>query len=285
MSNATPEQLQQQVAELTARLQQAEGEVQRLRCRHDEMEQQLIYTQKMATLGALVAGIAHEIKTPTGAISSMQDTLTRAVEKLKRTLDKACPGIVDQTKGLRTALKAIEEANRVIDSGSSRTLEIVRRIRKFASLDLDDRQETDIHAELNDTLLLIHHQLKERIQVVKQYGEVPKVFCNTGKINQVLLNVLVNAGQAIKEKGTITIATAARDGQLVVEITDSGAGIPPELIEKVFETGFTTKRAGVGTGLGLSICRKIMTDHNGRFELRSQQGAGTTVTVSLPLDA
>ena len=284
MSNATPEQLQQQVAALTAQLQQADSELKRLRSRHEDMEQQLIYTQKMATLGALVAGIAHEIKTPTGAISSMQDTLTRAVEKLKRALDKACPGIVEQTKGLRTALKAIEEANRVIDAGSSRTLEIVRRIRKFASLDIDDRQETDIHAELNDTLMLIHHQLKERIQVVKQYGEVPKVMCNTGKVNQVLLNVLVNASQAIEDHGTITIATVARDGELVVEITDSGSGIPPELIERVFETGFTTKRAGVGTGLGLSICRQIMIDHKGRFELRSQQGVGTTVTVSLPLD-
>ncbi len=284
MSDATAQQLQEQVAALTARLQQAEADLECMRGQHEDMEQQLIYTQKMATLGALVAGIAHEIKTPTGAISSMQDTLTRAVEKLKRALDKACPGIVEQTKGLRTALKAIEEANRVIESGSSRTLQIVRRIRKFASMDIDDRRETDIHAELDDTLLLIHHQLKERIEVVKDYGDVPSVTCNTGKINQVLLNVLVNASQAIEDQGTITITTSSQAGHLVVEITDSGSGIPPELIEKVFETGFTTKRAGVGTGLGLSICRQIMVDHNGRFELRSQQGVGTTVTVSLPLN-
>ena len=284
MSDAAQQELQEKVDALTAQLEAAQDEIQRMRCQHDDMEQQLIYTQKMATLGALVAGIAHEIKTPTGAISSMQDTLTRAVEKLKLSLDKACPGIVEQTKGLRIALRAIEEANRVIDSGSSRTLEIVRRIRKFASMDIDDQRETDIHCELDDTLMLIHHQLKERIQVVKQYGEVPLVTCNTGKVNQVLLNVLVNASQAIEGKGTITISTSVKGGHLVVEIQDSGSGIPPELLEKVFETGFTTKRAGVGTGLGLSICRQIMLDHDGGFELESEQGVGTKVTVSLPLD-
>ena len=283
MSDATSQELQQQVAELTARLQSAQDQLQGMRCQHEEMEQKLVYTQKMATLGALVAGIAHEIKTPTGAISSMQDTLTRAVEKLKISLDKACPGIVEQTKGLRIALKAIEEANRVIESGSGRTLEIVRRIRKFARMDIEDRQETDIHAELDDTLLLIHHQLKERVQVVKQYGEVPPVICSTGKINQVLLNVLVNASQAIEEQGTITITTSSQDSQLVVEVEDSGSGIPPEIMDKIFETGFTTKRTGVGTGLGLSICRQIMEEHNGGFELQSQQGVGTKVTVSLPL--
>ena len=283
MSDATSQELQQQVAELTARLQSAQDQLQGMRCQHEEMEQKLVYTQKMATLGALVAGIAHEIKTPTGAISSMQDTLTRAVEKLKLSLDQACPGLVDQTKGLRVALKAIEEANRVIESGSGRTLEIVRRIRKFARMDIEDRQETDIHAELDDTLLLIHHQLKERIQVVKRYGEVPPVICSTGKINQVLLNVLVNASQAIEEQGTITITTSSQDSQLVVEVEDSGSGIPPEIMDKIFETGFTTKRTGVGTGLGLSICRQIMEEHNGGFELQSQQGVGTKVTVSLPL--
>ena len=283
MSDAAQQELQEKVDALTAQLEAAQDEIQRMRCQHDDMEQQLIYTQKMATLGALVAGIAHEIKTPTGAISSMQDTLTRAVEKLKLSLDKACPGLVDQTKGLRVALKAIEEANRVIESGSGRTLEIVRRIRKFARMDIEDRQETDIHAELDDTLLLIHHQLKERIQVVKRYGEVPPVICSTGKINQVLLNVLVNASQAIEEQGTITITTSSQDSQLVVEVEDSGSGIPPEIMDKIFETGFTTKRTGVGTGLGLSICRQIMEEHNGGFELQSQQGVGTKVTVSLPL--
>ena len=283
MSEST--QLQQRVDELTAELQRARAELQRMHSKHQDMEQQLIYTQKMATLGALVAGIAHEIKTPTGAISSMQDTLTRAVAKLKRSLDKACPGIVEQTKGLRIALKAIEEANRVIESGSGRTLEIVRRIRKFARMDGDERQQTDIHAELDETLMLIHHQLRERIQVVKQYGEIPQVFCNTGRINQVLLNVLVNASQAIEDKGSITIATSVQDDKLAVQITDSGAGIPQEFMDKIFETGFTTKRAGVGTGLGLSICRQIMTEHQGGFELESVQGQGTTVTVTLPLGA
>ena len=283
MSEST--QLQQRVDELTAELQRARAELQRMHSKHQDMEQQLIYTQKMATLGALVAGIAHEIKTPTGAISSMQDTLTRAVEKLKLSLDKACPGLVDQTKGLRVALKAIEEANRVIESGSGRTLEIVRRIRKFARMDGDERQQTDIHAELDETLMLIHHQLRERIQVVKQYGEIPQVFCNTGRINQVLLNVLVNASQAIEDKGSITIATSVQDDKLAVQITDSGAGIPQEFMDKIFETGFTTKRAGVGTGLGLSICRQIMTEHQGGFELESVQGQGTTVTVTLPLGA
>ena len=279
----TPQPPQQLTASASAELQAAQQEVQRLRAKLGDMDRQLVYTQKMATLGALVAGIAHEIKTPTGAINSMQDTLTRAVCKLKRSLDTSCPGLAAENKGVRLALRAIEDANRVIGSGSDRTLEIVRRIRKFARMDLDERQQTDLHSELDDTLLLIHHQLKERVQVVKQYGEIPQVLCNTGKINQVLLNVLVNASQAIAEQGTITISTTADQDTVKVVIQDTGCGVPDELIERVFETGFTTKKVGVGTGLGLSICRQIMSEHNGTFELQSQQGVGTTVTVSLPV--
>jgi len=259
----------------------------------DELEQanrhirdtqtQLLYAEKMAVLGALVAGIAHEIKTPIGAISSMQDTLLRAVDKLKRTLQQACPEVYQENRKLKSALSAIEDANQVIDSGSARVLDIVKRLRSFARVDSRELLETDIHAGIEDTLLLIHHETKSRIKIVKNFGRLPPVRCNPGQLNQVLLNLLVNAAQAIDGKGTITIATASLDGHIHIAITDDGAGIPKEIREKIFDPGFTTKCAGVGTGLGLSICCKIVREHRGSIEVQSELGKGTTVTVTLPI--
>jgi two-component system NtrC family sensor kinase len=282
--------LRAEMARLTAELEQAHAELIRKQCTIDGLnddcshhQQQIIYQQKMASLGALVAGITHEIKTPIGAINSMQDTLSRALDKLKGALDKGCPGH-EGNRPLSAALKIIEDASHVIGSGSERTLEIVRRVRKFAHLGEHELAPVDLHAELDDTLLLLHHELKDRISVDKRYGELPKIVCNAGQINQVFLNVLVNAAQAIEGKGAVTIATSLQDRLVRVAISDTGAGIPPEVIERIFETGFTTKKVGVGTGLGLSICSQIVQEHGGAITLESEVGKGTTFTITLAAD-
>lgn len=290
MSDTELTELRAEVARLTAELERARAELSRSQCTIDGLnddcshhQQQIIYQQKMASLGALVAGITHEIKTPIGAINSMQDTLSRALDKLKGALDKACPDH-DDNRPLRAALKIIEDASHVIGSGSDRTLEIVRRVRKFAHLGEHALAPVDLHAELDDTLLLLHHELKDRISVERRYGELPEIVCNAGQINQVFLNVLVNAAQAIEGQGSVTIATSLQGKLVHVAITDTGAGIPPEVMERIFETGFTTKKVGVGTGLGLSICSQIVQEHGGEITLESEVGEGTTFTITLAAD-
>jgi two-component system NtrC family sensor kinase len=252
--------------------------------RIQESHRQLLYAEKMAVLGTLVAGIAHEIKTPIGAINSMQHTLVRATSKLKSQLEETYPELLTQNKQLRTALAAIEDANQVIESGSGRVLEIVQRLRNFARLDACKREPFDVHAGLNDTLLLIHHETKNRISVERNYGALPAITANCGQLNQVFLNLLVNSVQAISGTGTIRITTSAAAGQVQIAIEDDGIGIPSESLERVFEPGYTTKGVGVGTGLGLAICRKIITEHDGEIAISSTKGSGTRVIISLPSD-
>lgn len=266
-----------------AELRTKQHEIERLNATCIDHQQQLRYAQKMASLGALIAGIAHEIKTPVGAIHSMQDTLTKALERLKQTIAEVCPAGSPQARSLQGALQVIEDANQVFAAGSSRTLEIVQRVRKFARLDLEDMAATDLHTELDDTLLLLNHELRSRIEVVKHYGALPPVVCHAGQINQVFLNLLVNAVQAIEGPGTITLTTAQQNGCVRVAISDSGTGIDPALLTRVFEMGFTTKQAGLGSGLGLPISHQIVRDHGGTLEIESTPGAGTTVTVVLPI--
>ncbi len=157
-------------------------------------------------------------------------------------------------------------------------------MRKFAHLGEHELAPADLHAELDDTLLLLHHELKDRISVERRYGELPEIVCNASQINQVFLNVLVNAAQAIEGKGAVTIATSLQGKLIHVAITDTGAGIPPEVMERIFETGFTTKKVGVGTGLGLSICSQIVQEHGGEITLESEVGKGTTFTITIAAD-
>lgn len=267
---------------LEERVAQLERCVQRANECTMESHRQLLYADKMAVLGALVAGIAHEIKTPIGAISSMQDTLLRALDKLKRSLEQLCPTLYEQNKQLRGAVGAIEDANKVIESGSSRVLEIVARLRNFARVDAHELHQIDIHTGLEETLMLLHHELKNRIQVVKDYECDGQIRANGGQINQVFLNLLVNSAQAISERGTIRIRTQADGDAVVVTIEDDGVGIPPEHMQKLFEPGFTTKGAGIGTGLGLAICQKIVLEHHGQIDVQSTPGAGTKVIIRLP---
>ena len=264
-------------------IQQLRQKIERLEARLAQHQQELVYNQKMATVGRLIAGIAHEIKTPIGAINSMQDTLVRAVAKLKKSMDRACPGAAED-RAIQSAFTYMDEATKVIGSGSSRTLEIVRRVQKFARMDEATLVQTDLHAELEDTLLLLNHHLKNRITIQRELGQIPRIYCNVGQINQVLLNVLVNAAQAIEGEGVITISTRLEGGHVHVAIRDTGGGIPPEHMAELFKPGFTTKKAGAGTGLGLSICAQIVEEHRGKIAVQSELGVGTVVGISLATD-
>ena len=248
-----------------------------------KMKDRLIRSEKMAALGNLIAGIAHEINTPVGAIHSMHETLMRAVGKLKGTVEESNPEACCQGGALERALKVIDDSHKVIETGSDRVAAIVRSLRNFARADDEQMQDTDLHQGLEDSLMLIHHATKGRIEVSKNFGELPLVPCYSGRINQVFLNILNNAQQAIDGSGgQITITTSAAAGEVRVAIADNGSGIDPERIDRIFDPGYTTKAEGMGTGLGLSICYQIMQDHNGRIEVESEPGHGSTFTIVLP---
>ncbi|MBD3291018.1 PAS domain S-box protein [candidate division KSB1 bacterium] len=245
---------------------------------------QLVQTEKMASLGMLVAGIAHEINTPTGAVKSMHNTLVRAFDKMKSELQHNYSDILENNATLSKTFQAIENANTVIRSGTERVVNIVRRLRSFARLDEAELKEVDIHEGLDDTLALIYHEIKHNVNIIKNYGDLPKIACYPGHLNQVFLNILINAAQAISDKGEIEVTTFLKDKKIYIKIRDNGSGISKENLHKIFDPGFTTKGVRIGTGLGLSICYQIMKDHYGDIEVESEIDVGTTFTLILPSD-
>ena len=249
-----------------------------------EAQSQLVHSEKMASLGMLVAGIAHEINSPIGALSSYHDTLVRGIEKLRSGLEAEFPGQLSANPALAPTFAIIQDANRVIQDGAERVTSIVRRLRSFARLDEAELKRVDVHEGLEDTLTLIHHELKHNITVKREFGSVPPIACFPGRLNQVFLNLINNARQAITGKGEITIRTFVEDSRVHIAFTDTGSGIPPEHLRKIFDPGFTTKGVGVGTGLGLSICYQIIRDHRGEIRVRSELGRGSTFTIVLPMD-
>jgi len=254
--------------------------------RHDRelrtAQASLVKSEKMAALGRLVAGIAHEINTPVGSIASMHDSLVRAIARLEVSLRAHPPPDPEERARLDRLLGVIGDANRVIQRGTDRVTTIVRRLRSFARLDEAELRRADVHAGLEDSLSLIDHELRRGVEVVRCYGVVPPVPHFVGRMNQVFLNLLVNARQAIADQGRITLVTELVDGTVCVHVTDTGCGIPPEHLDQIFDPGFTTKGVGVGTGLGLSICYQIVGEHRGRITVSSEVGTGSTFTVAFP---
>ena len=265
-------------------LQKAHEELTELHRSLRETQAQLVQSEKMASLGSLVAGIAHELNTPIGAVNSMHHTLIRAFGNIRDAMDNATLSQEDREQVFQRNFEAIDNANRVIGSGTDRVMNIVRRLRSFARLDEAELKTVDIHEGIEDTLTLIHHEIKHRITVVRNYGDLPQIACFPGQLNQVFLNLLNNARQAIVGDGTITITTERLKDKIRIKIADTGSGIKPEHLVRIFEPGFTTKGVGVGTGLGLSICYKIIQKHLGSIEVESEVGKGTTFTITLPTD-
>jgi signal transduction histidine kinase len=157
-------------------------------------------------------------------------------------------------------------------------------LRKFSRLDEAEIQKADIHEGIDSTLTLVHHELKNKVDVIKEYGDIPPINCYPNQLNQVFMNLIVNAAHAIEGKGHIRIKTFVDRKNLTIEISDTGKGIPPEDLKRIFDPGFTTKGVGVGTGLGLAISYRIVKDHNGKLEVESEVGKGTKLRVVLPID-
>lgn len=260
-------------------------------------QQQLIQSEKMASLGQLTAGIAHEINNPINFVSAnikpLKEDLADILECIhayentvkENKLEDVFAG-VQQYKAkldIHVSMKEVNDLLRGIEEGASRTSEIVKGLRNFSRLDQNDLKKADLNEGIESTLMLLHSIYKDRVEIVKVFGKIPEVECFPGQINQVFMNILSNAIQAIPESGTIFIKTWQHGDSVKTSMRDTGSGMPEATRKKIFDPFFTTKDVGKGTGLGLSISYGIIEKHKGKIEVNSEVGEGTEFIITLPI--
>ncbi len=277
---------------------QTKGEEQRqLIGRLQEAHDQLLQSEKMASIGQLAAGIAHEINNPVGFVNSNMSSLQAYVGSLFGVLqryDALIGAMAPQLNGQVAQIRAEADLDYVREDvtalvresmdGLKRVKDIVQALKDFSHVGESDWQVADLHLGLDSTLNIVANEIKYKAVVEKHYGQIPQIRCLASQLNQVFMNLLVNASHAIAGSGVITIKTGIDKGMVWVAIGDSGCGIAPENLTRIFEPFFTTKPVGSGTGLGLSLSYGIVNKHGGRIEVDSTVGVGTTFTVRLPLD-
>lgn len=275
----TVERRTKQLAETNMQLALGNKELEEKNQQILQQQTMLVHSEKMASLGQLVAGVAHELNNPINFISGGLPSLKRDVLKLADfTLASQRDGQFDKVvHRIGTLLDAIED-------GASRTSQIVRDLRSFSRLDEAEFKSADIHEAINTTLTLLTSKLKDRAQVVKDYGALPLVYCAIGQINQVVMNLLTNAIQALGKDGLITITTRRLDEERIqFSIRDNGSGMTDAVRSRIFDPFYTTKEVGEGTGLGLSISHGIIERHGGTIEVHSTLGEGSEFVVTLPI--
>lgn len=247
-----------------------------------QMQKQVIVQEKMATLGQLVAGLTHEINTPISAMRSMNDTKSKAAVKLQTALENKDPDSTEKDHEIKKVMEIILKADQTIDQGTERLHEIMENLKNYARLDEAEAILANIHDGLDSVLALIKHDLLTNIEVVREYGEIPPFVCHARKLNQVFLNLLKNACQAIEGRGRITITTSLKKNMVHVAFRDTGKGIKQDDLETIFDPHFISKDSVVRTSLGLSICYQIIQEHHGKINVESQPGKGSVFTVILP---
>lgn len=241
-----------------------------------ETQAHLIHAEKMAGLGQLVAGIAHEINNPLAFVINNVFIVQEGLSKLASDPAAFAPGAEAKIARMRTR---IDDAY----SGATRVKELVTKLRTFSRLDEGTIKTVDIHESIELALLFLRHKLEERISVERRYGDVPMVTCFASELNQVLMNIIANAIDAIDGPGRITVATEQRNSDLVMRISDTGKGIPDEIRNRIFDPFFTTKPVGEGTGLGLAISYGIVKAHQGSMDFTSRAGEGTEFVLTIPI--
>ena len=279
-------------------LQQRNSELESLNTKLAGTQSQLLQSEKMASVGQLAAGVAHEINNPIGYVGSNLTTLTRyvenifsvlvAYEQLETTLPAATPELV-AVNALKQSIELHFVRNDIVNllaesiEGVTRVEKIVTDLKDFSRIDDAAWQQADIHDGINSTLNVVAHELKYKGNLVKEYGDLPLIQCLPFQLKQVFMNLLVNAAHAIEQRGTITIRTGREIEHVWITIADTGKGIDPRHLNRIFEPFFTTKPVGVGTGLGLSVSYSIIQKHGGTIEVASDLGKGTTFTIRLPI--
>ncbi len=295
--------LEAKVQERTEELQASNNKLSETLINLKDAQTQLVESEKMASLGQLTAGIAHEINNPINFVTSNIKPLKLDIQDLKNLLDRY--EALDHANGdLHRELESIKAYREELDidyihseitslikgieEGAVRTAEIVKGLRTFSRLDESDLKYVDIHEGLDSTLVLLRNSVPHHVQIVKNYGKLPKIECYAGKLNQVFMNIMSNGLNAIKMKAvqgkeSLVITTALENNQVLISIRDSGIGMTEEVKEKIFEPFFTTKDVGEGTGLGLSIVFSIIGKHNGKILVESSPGNGSEFIIYLPL--
>ncbi|MBW2339986.1 MAG: response regulator [Deltaproteobacteria bacterium] len=307
-NRAYRENLEQIVQERTAALKKNKEELEHTLSKLKQTQAQMIQSEKMASIGQLAAGVAHEINNPTGFIGSNLNTLLdyhRDIGKLIKqyrqlvtdlkdivTREQDWAAISEQLEGI-VALEAEADIDFILDDvpnligesqdGTERLKRIVADLKDFAHPGKDKLESADINKSIDSTLNVVWNELKYKATVTKEYGDLPLVECYPHQLNQVFMNLLVNAAQAIEEKGEIKIATQALDGQVEINISDTGSGIPKENLSRIFDAFFTTKEIGKGTGLGLNVAYNIIQKHKGTIDVESEMGKGTTFRIRLQI--
>jgi hypothetical protein len=286
--------LEDKVRVRTEQLRSANDELQAAYRDLQATQVQLIQREKMASMGQLVAGVAHELNNPIGFVYSNATTLEDFVKRLRGMLevyrglplppaDRARVQAEWEERKIDYALRYLDSMTQGIREGAERARKIVRDLRVFARSQDDVWQPVDLHEEIESSLTLLNHLLKDRVTVHRKLGDLPHVECIRSSIDQVFLNLLANAAQAIQGPGAITIETRREDDMAVVSIADTGPGIAPDVIGRIFDPFFTTKTVGEGTGLGLSISYEIVKKHGGEILADSPAAGGAVFTVRLPI--
>jgi len=307
------EQLKKEIGErkrAEEALKESHAELEETLATLKDTQAQMIQSEKMASIGQLAAGVAHEINNPIGFVSSNLSTLSdyqndvgglllecrKLVSNLKEQMSENAipPSIAGQVRHIKEResevdidfiLDDIPALMKESNEGTERIKGIVHDLKDFAHPGEQELKYADINRNLDSTLNVVWNELKYKATVTKDYGELPAVICYPQQLNQVFVNLLVNAAHAMKEMGEIRIATRALDGLVEIKISDTGEGIPEDSLSKVFDPFFTTKEVGQGTGLGLNVAHSIIKKHKGTIHVESTVSKGTTFTVQIPVRA
>lgn len=266
-----------------------EAQIARLEAQLLVLKEQLLQSEKLASLGQLAAGVAHEINNPIGYVSSnmkmlaeYSDSLINLVKLLSMQVDEAqrLPLLAqfDFDYVCADLPKLVQES----EQGLSRVVDIIHDLKDFSHIEEAEFVEADLHQGIQSTLNLVANELKYKADVVKDFAELPSVHCIPSQLNQVLLNLLINAAHAIEQHGIIRISTGCDDNWVWFSVSDNGKGMEPAQLGRIFEPFYTTKPKGQGTGLGLPLSRSIVEKHQGVLDVSSTPGVGSCFTVKLP---
>ncbi len=283
-------------SELRARVQAGERIIQ-LEDERRSAHMQLLQSEKMASIGQLAAGVAHEINNPIGFILSNLVSLEKYVNKLTDFIQAqdgvvkdlpqsgAVSDLVEKRKKLKLDFISEDIKDLIHESldGADRVKKIVQNLKSFSRVDQAECKLSDLNECIESTVNIVWNELKYKVEVQKDYGEIPLTKCYAQQLNQVFMNLLVNAAQAIEKQGEIKIRTWNENGSILVSFADTGCGIPDEVRNRIFDPFFTTKDVGKGTGLGLSISYDIVKNHQGDITVDSERGKGTTFTIRIPV--
>jgi PAS domain S-box-containing protein len=287
--NSANEELMVINEKLANQKQELEQTLERLK----KTQSQLIQSEKMASLGVLIAGIAHEINNPINFISCGIDGIKIYLEQINDCIDDCISKqkMISQNKEAILTKASADEMRQTLNAliegmeiGVSRTVSIVNGLRSFSRSDETSLQQFNLHVLIDNTLLILYNQYKNRIIIQKQYTDIPELSGFPGQLSQVIMNLLINAIQSIPDQGTITISTKRKGEKVQLTVQDTGTGIPEKIRNQIFDPFFTTKEAGKGTGLGLSISYNIIKEHKGEIKVESEPNKGTRFIVELPVN-